>query len=208
MRHRTKIALGAALTTALVGCNSTEAPPPQLAASPQPAQAASPDQKPMHEQLEQSELDAVAPFVLTLDAPEKNLTGPGELTITAHLNAPRKIGAATHIQVSLPSGVKLTKGSPEETLAYLPAGLTLRTFKVHVTTPPTETRPIKISVKMVDSGGAFGAFAERTFPKVAEMKVKPSAVPAPPVARPGAGMSPAKGARNLPGTRKPQLPAN
>jgi hypothetical protein len=197
MSHLTKI-MGVALVTALCACNNTEAPPPQLAPAPVPNETQG---QPMAEQLEHSELDAMAPFVLKLDVQDK--TAPGEILIIANIDAPRQISAPTTINLKLPPGAVLTSGNPEETLAYLAAGVTKREFRIQVSDAPTARTPISVAVGMMHPKGKFGAHAVQTFPAQPELSVKPSSVPRPPVSRPGAGLPVAKGKRSAPGTAAP-----
>jgi hypothetical protein len=199
MSHLTKI-MGVALVTALCACNNTEAPPPQLAPAPVPNDTQG---QPVAEQLEHSELDAMAPFVLKLDSKLDNKTAPGEILIIANIDAPRPISAPTTINLKLPPGAILKSGNPEETLAYLAAGVTKREFRIQISDAPTAAAPISVAVAMMHPKGKFGAHAVQTFPAQPELSVKPSSVPRPPVSRPGAGLPVAKGKRSVPGTAAP-----
>jgi hypothetical protein len=184
-----KFLLAAAFVGALVGCNDKEAPPPQLAPAPKmEASRAEPAEPALKaENLERSQIDAQAPFVLTLDTPA-DYNKPGEIEVKAQIDAPHTIDAPTAIAVSFPHGVQLVEGNKREQLADLPGGITTRTFRFKLTKGLTEHAPIKVTVDMKHPGGAFGAHAERVFPKkVVQTPIKASNVPKPPIGRPGAG---------------------
>lgn len=195
-----KFLLAAACVGALMGCNEKEAPPPQLA--PPAVQASKPAEPALKaEELERSQIDAQAPFVLTLDTPE-SYDPAGEIEVTARIDAPHGIDAPTAIAVSWPQGVQLLDGEKREQLADLPGGVTSRTFRFKLEAGLKASQPIKVTVDMKHPGGAFGAHAERKFPEaVVQTPLKASNVPAPPIGRPGAGLPAPKGQRTVPTTR-------
>jgi hypothetical protein len=202
-RHElSRIAITVAVAAFLAGC-STSAPQaasedPRVAA--QPDKAVSPTQTdtpvaapPATEQaaapkpaLESSEGEVSAPFVLTLSGPT-TLPDSGEIEITARINAAREFKVPATLSVALPKGVTLSAGKDVESMASIPGGGTTRIFKVKLTSKLEQ--PIRIILDAKDPAGTAGAHAERTFP--ADLKPKAtrpsSAVPPPPVGRPGAG---------------------
>ena len=202
-RHElSRIATTIAVAALLAGC-STSAPQavsedPKVAA--QPDKAASPPQTdvpvaapPSTEQaaaptpaLENSEGETSAPFVLTLSGPA-TLPDSGEIEITARIDAHRELKVPATLSIALPKGATLSGGKDAESMASIPGGGTTRIFKVKLTGKLDQ--PIRIILDAKDPKGTTGAHAERTFP--ADLKPKAaqpkSAVPPPPVGRPGAG---------------------
>ena len=197
IRNVTLLALSTALLGALVGCNHDDAPPPQLAPATAPAGDAGPALA--ADDLEHSSFDVAAPFVLKLEH-QGNVASPGEVVITAKIDAPHTLNAPASIQIALPGGAHLVSGQERETLAELPGGLTTRAFRVALDKGLTGQTPIEISVQVKDAKGAFGAFAKRALPEaVTPTVVKASQAPTPPVGRPGAGgVAPVKGPRRAP----------
>ena len=190
-------ALFIALPLAMMACNPhSDAPPPQLAPAPEQQAQEAPKPNEMHKHVEHSEMDAHAPFVLRLETPDaSSVKAPSEITVKAIIDTPRALSAPVHINLVLPQGATLIgQDKAEERLAHLPGGLTTRTYKVAITEPLTVERPIAVQVNMRAPNGKYGAYAERTFPKKPEMKIKPPSVPAPPVLRPGGALRAQPGA--------------
>ncbi len=200
LRSFSKFAWAAAAAALLLGCNSADAPNPQLASPPEPAKPNN-----VASELEGSHLaDSQVPFVLTLVTP-KNLPESGQFELSAKIEAAQGWATPTTISISLPAPATLLKGQKREVLVDLPSGTTTRTFKIALSGKLDARHPIKVSVDMRDPKGAFGAHAVRQYP---EAKVTVSGnknVPAPPVGRPGKGIGAgaiAPGPRTAPGTRK------
>lgn len=195
--------LAAAFVGALSGCSTKdEAPPPQLAPTPEMAQESQTAPALKVEDLERSTLDAEAPFVLKLETPASYTGQVGEIEVTARVAVPHTIDAPTSIDITVPKGATLVEGSKREQLANLPGGVLTRTFKLNVTKALTPSTPVKVAVHMKHPGGAFGAHAERQFPeKIVQTPVSRKNVPAPPVGRPGGsgGMKAPAGQRAMPG---------
>ncbi len=197
MRNWNHSLLVAVLAAAIPACNSqSDAPPPQLAPATNSEPAPAPEKRDaMAESLEQSQLDAAVPFVLTIDVPEAERSGD-ILTVHAVIDAPRQLNAAASIQLVVPKGASIAEGDETETMAYLPAGRTSRVFKVKGNVAASD--PVRVQVQVKDPQGAFGAYAERVFPEPPAAAAKPRTVPKPPVSRPGAGMKAASGKRAMP----------
>jgi hypothetical protein len=202
-RHQlSKMALALAAAALLAGC-STNAPSaasedPKVAAQPDtaalPAQtgavaAATPPSEPVaaapNPALENSEGEVSVPFVLTLAGPA-TLPDTGTVEITARITAPHEFKVPATLTIALPKGATLGAGKDAEAMASIPGGETTRLFKVKLTGKLDQ--PIRIILDARDPAGTAGAHAERAFP--ADLKptsTKPaSAVPPPPVGRPGA----------------------
>jgi hypothetical protein len=195
-----RLALSATAAAILVACNTNDARGPQVASAPSdtpapiaaapapsaeetaatpPAKAEEAPKAP----LEASEGEALGPFVLTLRGPDK-VPDQGEIELQAKIDAHKEFKVPATITVELPKGAKLTSGKDKESLASIPAGETLRTFKVAIA--GKLEAPIKVIVDARDPAGAMGAHAERAFPEAKATYTRPSSkVPPPPVGRPG-----------------------
>lgn len=205
-RHElSKMAMTIAAAALLAGC-STNAPSaasedPKVAARPDTAAvapvqtgapvAATPPSEPVAAApkpaaLENSEGEVNVPFVLTLSGPA-TLPDTGVVEITAKITAAREFKVPAVLSVAVPKGATLAAGKEAESMASIPGGETTRLFKIKLTGKLDQ--PIRIILDARDPAGTAGAHAERLFP--ADLKpraaTKPaSAVPPPPVGRPGA----------------------
>jgi outer membrane murein-binding lipoprotein Lpp len=203
MQRHTLSTIAATIAAAalLAGC-STSAPQaasedPKVAAQPDKVASPTPqDAPPMAPAptaqaaapapaLENSESETSAPFILTLSGPA-TLPDTGEIEITARITAPHEFKVPATLSVALPKGASLSAGKDAESMASIPGGGTTRIFKVKLSGKLDQ--PIRITLDAKDPAGTAGAHAERTFP--ADLKPKAarpsSAVPPPPVGRPGA----------------------
>ena len=195
-----RMAIAIAAAALLAGC-STSAPTgsedPKVATAAQPDKAAAPTDTAApvvaptapaaaRPALEASEGEASVPFVLTLSGPA-TLPDTGAVEITANITAAHEFKVPATLGIALPKGATLGAGKASEALASIPGGDTIRVFKITLTGKLDQ--PIRIILDAKDPAGAAGAHAERTFP--ADFKPAPtkpaSAVPPPPVGRPGAG---------------------
>ena len=192
--------IAAAALAALLGGCSTSSPAanedPKVAAQPDKAVVAAPTDTPVAappstEQaapkpaLEASEGETRAPFVLTLSGPG-TLPDNGEVEIVALISAPHEFKVPAMLTVAVPKNATLSAGKSSESMASIPGGDTKRAFKIKLT--GKLDAPIRIILDAKDPAGSMGAHAERTFPadfKVAAPAKRASAVPPPPVGRPG-----------------------
>jgi hypothetical protein len=153
-----------------------------VAAPPSTEQAAAAAPKPA---LEASEGETRAPFVLTLSGPGA-LPDTGEVEIAALITAPHEFKVPATLSVAVPKNATLSAGKASESMASIPGGDTKRVFKIKLTGKLDQ--PIRIILDAKDPAGTTGAHAERTFPadfKAATPAKPASAVPPPPVGRPG-----------------------
>jgi len=103
-----------------------------------------------------------APFTVMLQAPDKAVKGPVELSID--IDSQKGFAGETEISVQLPKAAKLVSGAANEKLQSLPQGKTTRTFKI--TAPKLSADdPVRIVVEGRDPKGTFGARAERVYPE-------------------------------------------
>jgi hypothetical protein len=103
-----------------------------------------------------------APFTVMLQAPDKAVKGPVELSID--IDSQKGFAGETEISVQLPKAAKLVSGAANEKLQSLPQGKTTRTFKI--TAPKLSAAdPVRIIVEGRDPKGTFGARAERVYPE-------------------------------------------
>jgi hypothetical protein len=165
---------------AVVAAAPTDAP---VAASP----ATEPAAAPRPAALEASEGETRAPFVLTLSGPGA-LPDTGEVEIVALITAPHEFKVPATLSVAVPKNATLSAGKSSESMASIPGGDTKRAFKIKLTGKLDQ--PIRIILDAKDPASTMGAHAERTFPvdfkAAAAPAAKPaSAVPPPPVGRPG-----------------------
>lgn len=204
-RHQlSKIATALAAAALLAGCStnapSTASEDPKVAAQPDTAAAvpvqtgapvaATPPSEPVAAvpkpaALENSEGEVNVPFVLTLAGPA-TLPDTGVVEITAKIIAHREFKVPATLSVAMPKGATLAAGKEAESMASIPGGETTRLFKIKLTGKLDQ--PIRIILDAKDPAGTAGAHAERTFPaNFKPTATKPaSAVPPPPVGRPGA----------------------
>ena len=201
-RHElSRLAIAVAAAALLAGC-STNAPSaasedPKVASAAQPDKAAVPVETagpvaappataPAKPALENSEGETSVPFVLTLSGPA-TVPATGAIEITAKITAPHELKVPATLNIALPKGASLASGKASEAMASVPGGDTTRVFKITLTGKLDQ--PIRVILDAKDPAGATGAHAERAFP--ADFKPAPtkpaSAVPPPPVGRPGAG---------------------
>lgn len=184
--------IAAAAAALLVACGTKDAPPPQSAGDETKTGATAPADTPQATtpppaatpgaNVEHSVGETSAPFVLTLQGPP-SLPDKGEIELTARLTAANEFKVPATISISLPKGVTLTAGKERESLTSIPAGDTLRSFKVSLSGKIDQ--PIKVVVDAKDPAGAMGAHAERAYPADLKPVSRPgSNVPPPPVGRP------------------------
>lgn len=194
------IALAAAALAA-VACSKTEpepvgnpTPTPVAEAEPAPqlAEQAKPEKDPNAVEDHGSESAVMAPFTLTVDGPEKIEAGQ-PLKVIATIVAGREFKVPTEITVTLPEGVTLKQGKLKETLPDgLQKGKTVREYQVELAAG-VELKgdaPVKIKVAGQAPNGAYGAVAEKQYPRDSGT-AKPRGmgkVPPPPVGRPAKGI--------------------
>ena len=193
-----RMAIAIAAAALLAGC-STSSPTvasedPKVAAAAQPDKApaadtagavAAPPAAPAKPALESSEGEASVPFILTLSGPA-TVPDTGTVEITAKITAAHEFKVPATLSIAVPKGATLASGKASEAMASVPGGDTTRVFKI--TLSGKLDQPIRISLDAKDPAGTAGAHAERTFPaslKPAAPTKPASAVPPPPVGRPG-----------------------
>ena len=200
------MALAIAIAALLAGC-STNAPSaasedPKVASAARPDKAAVPAEAiapvvvappatapVVAPALENAAFETTVPFILTLSGPA-TLPDTGAVEITAKITAAHEFKAPATLSIALPKGASLGAGKESEAMASIPGGETIRVFKVKLASKLDQ--PIRIILDAKAPGGAAGAHAERSFPAEVKAAAKPvSAVPPPPVGRPGAA-APAK----------------
>jgi hypothetical protein len=198
-----RVAISFAAAALLAGCSTTPtvaSEDPKVAAAAQPDKAAAAADTagavaappvtapaaPAKPALENSEGEASVPFTLTLSGPAA-LPEKGSIDITAKISAAHEFKVPATLSIAVPKGATLASGKAAEAMASIPGGDTTRVFKI--TLAGKLDQPIRISLDAKDPAGTAGAHAERTFPadlKPATVTKPASAVPPPPVGRPGA----------------------
>jgi hypothetical protein len=168
MRTLPLLLLCSAASLAACGPSQPATTPP----SPAPSAAASSPAPEDHER-------ASFPVIVTL---EQVAAGDGQETefqLTLAVNRP--LAYPLSVTVTVPPGVQLTSGSPQESVSVAQTGKILRRFRT--TGPLTEQAPFRIVVHGEAPDRSSGVHADQQFPRPAEAPRRPPGTP-PPGGRP------------------------